>query len=92
VIALEQVPTKIAGRFSETTIDDEVVVMNLDSGDFFSLAGTARASWELIDGSRDTAAIIAALAGQYAASAEEISAEVRQFLDELEAAGLVRTA
>ena len=47
-------------RFVETVIDDEIVVMQLDSGDFFSLSGSARAIWEAIDGTRDEAAICAA--------------------------------
>lgn len=80
---------KDPARFVETRIDDEAVVMNLDSGDFFSLEGTARAIWELIDGSRDRAAVVAALAESYGGPPEAIAADVDAFLAELHAAGLL---
>ena len=43
---------KLAGHFSETRVDDEVVVMHLGTGDFFSLKDSAKAIWEQIDGER----------------------------------------
>lgn len=81
---------KLAENFSETAIDDEIVVMSLATGDFFSLSGTARAIWLLVDGTRDLAAITAALSADYAVGAEAIGPEVEGFVAELEAAGLVR--
>lgn len=80
---------KAADGFSETMIDDEVVVMNLESGDFFSLTGTAAAIWALIDGTRDRAELIADLAAQFACDAADITADVEGFLAELAAAGLL---
>ena len=50
---------KAAGRFTEADIDHEIVIMRLDNGEFFSLSGTAAAIWRLIDGERDTAALVA---------------------------------
>ena len=81
--------TKRQDRFSETAIDDEIVVMNLDSGDFFSLEGTGRAAWLLIDGTRDLSAIIAVLAEQFAAAPNVMAADVERFVGELGRAGLV---
>ena len=83
------VPAKDPERFVETAIDDEVVVMRLDSGEFFSLSGTARAIWGLIDGQRDRAAILDALAQAYDAPDEGFAAEVDAFLAELRAVGLI---
>ena len=82
---------KAAAKFSETRIDDEIVVMQLDSGVFFSLTGTARAIWELIDGTRDRAALLAALAADYGEDAAKIAAETDSFLAQLREAGLVTT-
>jgi pyrroloquinoline quinone biosynthesis protein D len=82
--------TKASERFSETQIDDEIVVMSLDSGDFFSLSGTARAIWLLLDGTRDRAALIGALTEQYGAARESIAGEVDVFLAQLDQAGLIR--
>lgn len=82
--------TKAAERFSETTIDAETVVMSLDSGDFFSLTGTAQAIWLLIDDRRDRAGLVAALAEQYGVTAEIIAGEVDAFLAHLVRADLIR--
>ena len=82
--------TKAFDRFSETTIDAETVVMSLDSGDFFSLSGTARTIWELLDGTLDRAALIAKVADQYGVAGESIANEVDTFLTQLDQAGLTR--
>lgn len=81
---------KADGNFSETAIDDEIVVMSLSSGDFYSLTGTGRAIWLLIDGSRDLAAIIAELAADYGVEAAAIADEVMAFVVALSDAGLIR--
>lgn len=81
--------TKQLDRFTATQIDDEVVVMRLDSGDFFSLTGTAAAVWQLIDGTRDRAALIEALASQFDSNDGEIAADVDGFLAQLKEQGLI---
>ena len=78
-------------RFAETRIEDETVVMSLETGDFFSLTGTAQAIWRLLDGTRDRVALLSALAESYGATPDGIAAEVDSFLDELRAAGLIST-
>lgn len=81
--------TKLAGQFSETTIDDEVVVMQLDSGSFFSLTGTGRAIWLLIDGTRDRAALLTALAAEFGAAEADIVGDVDHFLASLRGNGFI---
>ncbi len=83
------VPTKLVDRFSETTVDDEVVVMHLASGDFFSLTGSAKAIWEHIDGFRSRDVLIADLAQDYGVTEEQIAPDVDQFLRGLCDAGLL---
>ena len=80
---------KLADRFTETTVDDEVVVMHLASGDFFSLTDTARAIWERIDGAHTREAIIAALAEEYGEPVDRIAPEIDEFLARLRHAGLL---
>jgi hypothetical protein len=80
---------KCADKFIETTIDDETVIMDLDSGSFFSLSGTALDIWGQIDGSRDRDAILAKLSEEYGAEPSEIAADVDGFLDELDRSGLI---
>ena len=81
---------KASEQFSETAIDDEIVVMSLATGDFFSLEGTARAAWQLIDGSRDLPALVTALAAQFDAPAQTIAPDIAAFVAQLQAAGLLR--
>jgi hypothetical protein len=80
---------KRTGGFVETEIDDEVVVMELGKGEFFSLTGTSIAIWRLIDGTRDRAALIAALSEEYDAPGAEIASDVDEFLAKLGDAGLI---
>lgn len=81
--------TKQVDRFSETDVDDEIVVMRLDNGDFFSLAGTAAMTWRLIDGTRDQAALVAALIEKFDGDEAEIAADVDEFLMNLREMGLL---
>ena len=81
--------TKDPTAFAETRIDDEIVIMNLANGDFFSLQDSAAAIWDLLDGTRNRAAVLTALARDFEASEGELEADLDTFLGELRAAGLV---
>lgn len=81
--------TKQVDRFVETEIDSEIVVMDLDSGTFFSLSDSALAIWSLIDGTRDRQAVLQVLAGEYGVAQEELAGDVDAFLAELGGAGLI---
>ncbi|MFL6786782.1 MAG: PqqD family protein, partial [Sphingomicrobium sp.] len=59
------------------------------NGELFSLAGTGAAVWRLIDGTRDRAALVAALSDQFDAGAAEIAGDVDQLLDQLAESGLI---
>ena len=80
---------KAETRYVETALDDETIVMDIDSADFFSLNATAGAVWRLIDGTRDRDAIVAALAGEFAASPAEIGADVDALIGQLRTAGFL---
>lgn len=86
------VPAKDPARFVETEIEDETVVMLLDNGDFFSLRDTARATWQLIDGSRSRDDIVAELARMYGLASEAVAGDVDAFIAELASAGLLDAA
>jgi PqqD family protein of HPr-rel-A system len=81
--------SKLVDRYSETTVDDEVVVMHLASGDFFSMKDSAKDIWEHIDGVRSREALIADLAQDYGIDAEVIAPDVDDFLRRLRDAGLL---
>jgi PqqD family protein of HPr-rel-A system len=75
--------------FNETAIEDEIVVMHLESGEFFSLTGSAAAIWQLIDGTRGRDQVLANLAAQFLQDEALIAADLDAFLAQLRAAGLV---
>lgn len=80
---------KATAAYTETEIDDEIVVMSLESGDFFSLTGSARAIWLALDRQLDRAGLIAALAAEFGAGPDEIAGDVDAFLAQLTSAGLL---
>ena len=86
---MSQPLTKDPTAFAETRIDDEIVIMNLASGDFFSLQDSAAAIWDLLDGSRNRAAVLSALAGEFDAPEGELARDLDSFLGELRAGGLI---
>ena len=79
---------KRSDRFTETAIDDEIVVMRLDNGEFFALAESAAAIWRLIDGERDRAAILPELEEFYGNDGR-LSEDVDEFLAKLREADLI---
>ena len=86
---MSQPLTMDPAAFAETRIDDEIVIMNLASGDFFSLQDSAAAIWDLLDGTRDRAAVLAALCGQYDAPQADLARDLDRFLDDLRSGGLI---
>lgn len=84
--------TKRFDRFTEASIDEEIVIMRLDNGEFFSLSGTAAAIWRLIDGTLDQPALVTAAAREFAADESEIARDVDEFLLQLKETGLLAGA
>ena len=76
-------------RFTETDIDEEIVIMRLSTGEFFSLSESGAEIWRLIDGQRDRRALIAALSEDYDADPVQIAADVDQLLLQLKEAELI---
>lgn len=71
------------------SLGGETVVMNLVSGEAFSLDAVGQRIWELIQEHGDRDAVVEELMDQFAASAEEIGADVDSFLDNLTSRGLL---
>ena len=82
-------PRKNSENFIATVVDDEVVLIDMAGGELFSLKNTARSIWDLVDGQKSLAEIVAAIVGEYDVDTTEAEADVRLLLEELESAGLV---
>jgi hypothetical protein len=61
-------------KVTHETVDDEVVIINLDSGSYYSMSGIGAAIWSLIDSGASIDEAAAHAAGRYAGEAESIRA------------------
>lgn len=73
-------------------IDGEAVIMNLESGHYFSARGSGALVWEWLEQGHSTETVAAVLSERHAASAAEVREQVTKFVDELVANQLVREA
>ncbi len=72
-------------------IDDEVVVVNLDNGTYYSFDGVGGQVWSLIGGEgRSLASLTTKAASLYAGESEQIAAAVGRFIGQLTDEGLLR--
>jgi hypothetical protein len=76
----------------DDTIEGEVIVIDLDSGTYYSLRETSAEIWHCIKAGADEASIVDLLAERYVASREEIASAVSPLLDELAAERLIEEA
>lgn len=73
-------------------IDDEAIVVNLDSGAYYSLRGTGAFIWELLASGANDTHIVDALASAYDAPVDTIRPALSALFAELEAEQLVTRA
>jgi Coenzyme PQQ synthesis protein D (PqqD) len=71
-------------------IDDELVVMNLATGHYFSSTGSGAVAWACLEQGMDNAGIAAALGQAFDAPAAQIDADLAAFIESLRSNGLVR--
>lgn len=78
-----------APRVISETAGGEAIMIDLVSGDYFSLNETGTAIWTLIEASASQAEILAALASRYDGAHEELESAVQSFLGDLEREELI---
>jgi Coenzyme PQQ synthesis protein D (PqqD) len=71
------------------TVGGETIIVNLATGHYFNLQGTAVDVWDAVVEDERLEAVVARLAGRYVAAEGEIARAVEELLDELTAADLV---
>ena len=82
-------PRKITANYVETEIDDEILLVDLDGGELFSLSGTAREIWRLIDGKRALDEIADTVARDYSVEEKQLQRDIERFVAQLRDAALV---
>jgi hypothetical protein len=70
-------------------VDGETVLLDLDSGMYFSLNDVGARIWELCDGTRTVGEIVASICEDYDAPEEVIRADVQELLGILTAEQLL---
>ena len=73
-------------------IDGEAVIINLESGAYFSADGASAVAWQAIAGGASPADLATVIAGGYESDDATIAAAVAGFVDALLQAGLIRPA
>lgn len=73
----------------QETIDDEVIIVNLDSGCYYSMDGVGARIWSALARGAGAPEIARELAAQYDASDAELDAAVNELLADLESEGLI---
>ena len=83
---------RVAGpKIVHEAFEDEVVIVNLETGTYYSVEGVAAEIWTRINTATVTE-IIDGLAGRYGAGPGEVAPVVTRFIDELQGEGLIAAA
>ncbi|MBI3298078.1 MAG: PqqD family protein [Elusimicrobia bacterium] len=73
-------------------VADEAVILDLDTAQYYSLAGPGLRAWELLISGRSPAAAAAALDAEFEAPPGRIAADVAELLAALKKEGLLEPA
>jgi hypothetical protein len=82
-------PFRIPERVLSRKLDDEMVLLNLDSGEYFGLNDTGTRVWELLADGRTGEEVTDRLTEEFEVTAEAAAAHVASLCEELVAAGLL---
>lgn len=73
-----------------TELDQETVLMSINAGAYYGLAGPARSIWEKLETPLTFSALVDQLVKEYKITPEACSADLQGFLGEMEREGLLR--
>ena len=80
-------------QLSHQTFEDETVIVDLESGSYYSLNKTGTEIWSLLDGDGTTSMeIVEEISRRYEGEPQDMKAAVTHFLSELQQASLARAA
>ncbi len=81
--------SRTAGLLS-TELDEETVLMSIDAGAYYGLAGVARRIWEKLENPTSFSDLVDCLEREYLVSRETCVSDVQKFLAEIQREGLLR--
>ena len=68
---------------------NDFLLFDMDSGNYYSLNEVGSRIWELCDGRQTVAQVVAILAAEYDAPAEDLQADALQLLEQLRSGKLI---
>lgn len=80
---------KVSQAVMKTDIDGEIVLMNVDSGAFFALKGTAAAIWVRMEAGVARESMVSSLKSEYDLDEALAQRHVDDLLEELRKVGLI---
>lgn len=82
MVGLEQTP-KHSERVLVRQVDDTMVLLSLDDGQYYALDEIGGRVWELCDGTRSVSNVIQIICAEYDAPPETVKADVLELLQDL---------
>lgn len=76
-------------QVTHETLDGEVVIINLDTGSYYSTNGAGTAIWNLIDAGAPIGQIVEVIANSYVGDPQEIVAGVNALVETLQQESLI---
>ena len=70
-------------KVTHETLDGEVVIINLDTGSYYSMNAIGAAIWNLLDAGMPVEQVIATLSQGYPGDPQEVTAGVRTLIEKL---------
>ena len=71
------------------TVGDEAILVNINTGSYYSLNDTGAMFWELLDGQRSIADCARLIAAEYQVEAAEVEADLLELAAEFQAEELI---
>ena len=78
-----------ADKMISTDLDQETVLMSIEAGAYYGMAGTARTIWEKLESPLTFSALVDELVKEYEITREACGEELQGFLSEMEREGLL---
>lgn len=88
-ISLNTAVAKDSNQIIDRVVDGEALLINLQSGDYFSLNSTGTKVWENIDGSKTVQDLAELVLAEYDGDRDLIVADVLRLVNDLAGEGLV---
>lgn len=67
----------------QTSVDNELVMMDVSSGDCFGISGVGTRIWEMLDGTRSLNDVVSEVCSEYDVSEEVCRQDVEEFIARL---------